>query len=612
MSKGKYCIDIFKYQRYSTSEVTIGNIKMGATHPIVVQSMTTTNTNDVVHTIEQIKAIADVGGEMVRMTTQGTKEARSLEDIKKGLLKDGYDLPLVADTHFNTSAADVAALYVEKVRINPGNFMDGAKKFEDIEYTVESYQEELLKLKNKLVPFLRLCKQNNTAIRIGTNHGSLSDRIMSRYGDTPEGMVESCMEYLRICKEENFYNVVLSIKASNARIMVQTVRLLVQSMYEEEMAFPLHLGVTEAGEGEDGRVRSAVGIGTLLVDGIGDTIRVSLTEDPTAEIPVAKSIIDYVQRLQDHKPVHREDIHLYSPFVYQKRQSKEILNIGGANLPVVIGDQNETGQNPDWIVGSVNRVADKYNIVPYGEWEILEEDAKRNKYPIIEAEDFISVTKTDMNVCFVSFTCSQLSDSFLDVLKRNENMVLVLKTNHINSVADQRAVFLWLLNHNIDHPVVIHRKYEDVEDIQIKAACDFGPLLMDGFGDGVWMEVVNKGNLNSNEVMFSVLQAARVRFSKPDYISCPGCGRTLFNLVETTAKVKMKTSHLKGLKIAVMGCIVNGPGEMADADYGYVGSGPGKITLYHQQKVVKRNISEDKAVEELIALIKEKGDWVEA
>ncbi len=611
MSQGKYCIDIFNYKRYSTSEVKIGNLELGAMHPIAVQSMTTTNTNDVTKTIEQIKAIADVGGQMVRMTTQGTKEAKSLEAIKKGLLEDGYDLPLVADTHFNTSAADVAALYVEKVRINPGNFMDGAKKFADIEYTVEGYQEELLKLKNKLIPFLRLCKQNNTAIRIGTNHGSLSDRIMSRYGDTPEGMVESCMEFLRICKDENFSDVVLSIKASNARIMVQTVRLLVQSMHEENMAYPLHLGVTEAGEGEDGRIRSAVGIGTLLADGIGDTIRVSLTEDPVAEIPVAKSITQYVKRLQDHKPIRLENTHYYSPFVYKKRQSKTVLNIGGHNLPVVIGEENNSGLNPDWLIGSPSENSGKQSILPYEEWEKLSTENKKNTYPIIDIEKFISTQKAKGQICFVSCLHSQLTDAFLEELKKNENIVLVLKTDHINNVADQRAAFLQLMNNNIKAPVIIHKQFKNVKDIQIKAACDFGPLLIDGFGDGVWMEVENKADININELLFSILQASRVRFSKPDYISCPGCGRTLFNLVETTAKLKSKTSHLKGLKIAVMGCIVNGPGEMADADYGYVGSGPGKITLYHQQKVVKRNIAEENAVDELISLIKQKGDWVE-
>ncbi len=612
MSNSNYCIDIFGYQRHQTTEVSIGKLKMGANHPIVVQSMTTTNTNDVADTVKQIKAICDVGGQMVRMTTQGQKEARSLEFIKKSLLAEGYDLPLVADTHFNTTAANVAALYVEKVRINPGNFVDGAKKFEDIEYTVESYQEELQKLKEKLIPLLRICKENNTALRIGTNHGSLSDRIMSRYGDTPMGMVESCMEFLRICKGEKFDNVVLSIKASNARIMVHTVRLLVQTMHDENMAYPLHLGVTEAGEGEDGRIRSAVGIGTLLVDGIGDTIRVSLTEDPVEEIPVAESIIKYITRLNLHDSVVKEDIGLYSPFAYKKRKSLAVLNIGGHNLPVVIGKDNLGDKSPDWIIEEKFVGSEYQYVIEGGDAKLNTEAENKNKALLLSVEKFMSLKSVNDQICFVYCVHEQLTDEFLDAVKMSQNVVLVLSANSLNNVAEQRAAFLRLMNKKIEAPVVIHRSYKTGEQLQIKAACDFGPLLIDGFGDGVWIEVENGENLKENDLLFSVLQASRVRFSKTDYISCPGCGRTLFNLQETTAKVKAQTAHLKGLKIAVMGCIVNGPGEMADADYGYVGSGPGKITLYYQQVVVKRNIDAGDAVKELIALIKEKGDWVEA
>ncbi len=612
MSNSNYCIDIFKYQRHNTTEVSIGKLKLGANHPIVVQSMTTTNTNDVPETVNQIKAICDVGGQMVRMTTQGQKEARSLEFIKEELLSEGYDLPLVADTHFNTSAANVAALYVEKVRINPGNFVDGAKKFEDIEYTVESYQEELQKLKNKLIPLLRICKENNTALRIGTNHGSLSDRIMSRYGDTPMGMVESCMEFLRICKDEKFDNVVLSIKASNARIMVHTVRLLVQKMHEEDMAYPLHLGVTEAGEGEDGRIRSAVGIGTLLVDGIGDTIRVSLTEEPMKEIPVAETIINYVTRLSNHEPIKGEEVKFYSPYAYKRRKSFAITNIGGQNLPIVIGKDVNEDAKPDWIFSKGANVLENQSVVLGEESGFDSNDKGKIMAPLLSAEKFMSLKNVNDQICFVYCVHKQMTDEFLNAVQKGKNIVLVLKADNLNNVAEQRAAFIRLVNKKIETPVIIHRSYKTAEQLQIKAACDFGPLLIDGFGDGVWMEVEEGENLKENDLLFSILQASRVRFSKTDYISCPGCGRTLFNLQETTAKVKAQTAHLKGLKIAVMGCIVNGPGEMADADYGYVGSGPGKITLYYQQMVVKRNIDAENAVEELIALIKEKGDWVDA
>ncbi len=597
MSASNYCIDLFQYKRYKTSEVKIGNLLMGNDHPIVVQSMTTTNTNDTEATVEQIKTIFDAGGQMVRMTTQGQREATNLKNIKEGLTEQGYNGPLVADIHFNPNAASIAAQHIEKVRINPGNFVDGAKKFETIEYTNETYYEELELVKRKLIPLLKICKKNNTAIRIGTNHGSLSDRIMSRYGDTPKGMVESCMEFLRICQSENFYNIVLSIKASNARIMVHTVRLLVQKMHEEDMYFPLHLGVTEAGEGEDGRIRSAVGIGTLLADGIGDTIRVSLTENPENEIPVADAIIQYTLEKENHphiKPV--VDISSYSPFNYVKRKSASVLNIGDNNVPIVISNKKSILDTPDYIFE--NNILNAHNAA----------------YPFFDYQSGIeNIAKKDA-VHFVSVCYDQLGDEFKNFILEHQNAILILKSKHMNSVAEQRAAFLWFNNHEIKNPVILHKKYsETFNDLtQIKASCDFGPLLMDGFGDGIWIEAdgeVEEGLMN--KTAFSILQAARVRFEKPDYISCPGCGRTLFGLQETTAKVKSKTSHLKGLKIAVMGCIVNGPGEMADADYGYVGSGPGKITLYHQKEVVKRNIDEQDAVNELIQLIKENGDWVD-
>lgn len=607
MSSSNYCINIFKYSRYKTSEVSIGDLHLGNNHPIVVQSMTTTNTNHTEETVEQIKTIFDAGGQMVRMTTQGQREASNLENIKKELQQQGYDGPLVADIHYNPNAANIAAQHIEKVRINPGNFVDGAKKFETYEYTNESYFEELQQVKKKLVPLLKICKENNTAIRIGTNHGSLSDRIMSKYGDTPMGMVESCLEFLRICKDENFHNIVLSIKASNARIMVHTVRLLVQKMKEEDMNFPLHLGVTEAGEGEDGRIRSAVGIGALLADGIGDTIRVSLTENPENEIPVATDLINYTLQKEDHQLIRSVDDAVYHPFKYVKRNSVAIKNIGASNVPIVIGNKKTGQDTPDYFVGGGNNAS---SIIKLEDWKGIEN--KESKYPLFSVKELNDLPNCEL--AFLKLTYSQMDDAFAESIKNKSNVVIVLDTDNVNSVAEQRAAFLWLMDQEIVNPVVVYKKYAESfnEESQLKAACDFGPLFLDGFGDGIWIDYEEESELGLvNKTAFSILQAARVRFEKPDYISCPGCGRTLFGLQSTTAKVKEQTSHLKGLKIAVMGCIVNGPGEMADADYGYVGSGQGKITLYHQRKVVKRNINEEQAVDELIKLIKQNGDWKE-
>lgn len=576
--------------------------------------MTTTNTNDINNTIRQIKSICDAGAQMVRLTTQGQREANNLQYIKKGLIEYGYTVPLVADIHYNPNAANIAATYVEKVRINPGNFVNGAKKFEQIEYTNESYFEEIELVRKKLTPLLKICKQNNTALRIGTNHGSLSDRIMSKYGDTPMGMVESCMEFLRICKTNNFKNIVLSIKASNARIMVHTVRLLVQKMSEENMNFPLHLGVTEAGEGEDGRIRSAVGIGTLLADGIGDTIRVSLTEDPEKEIPVANEIIHYTLQKSNHAPIKKINHSTYYPFKYIKRETFKILNIGGNQVPVIVGLNSQTSEKTDYIysTSSINNNFKTPTILPFEHWKQLE--VKNNTYPLIELDHFMLEEFYEEDIIFVKLLYSQMIREVAKKLITHRNTILILDAENIHSVAEQRAAFLWLSNYDLKNPVIIYKKYSGdfTSQSQIKASCDFGPLLIDGFGDGIWIESEdNNASELIHSTMFSILQASRVRFSKPDYISCPGCGRTLFNLQETTAKVKTKTSHLKGLKIAVMGCIVNGPGEMADADYGYVGSGPGKITLYHQREIIKKNINEDKAVEELIYLIKKNGDWIE-
>ncbi len=613
MNLNKYCIDIFNFKRYKTLEVNVGSLKIGGDNPIVVQSMTTTNTNSTHETIDQIKAICDAGGQMVRMTTQGKKEAYNLEWIKKGLNDIGYHVPLVADVHFNTNAAYIAAEYVEKVRINPGNFVDGAKRFSQLEYSEESYNNEIQLLREKFVPLLNICKKNGTALRIGTNHGSLSDRIMSKYGDTPMGMVESCMEFLRICVDEEFYNIVLSIKASNARIMVHTVRLLVQKMFEEEMNFPLHLGVTEAGEGEDGRIRSAVGIGALLSDGIGDTIRVSLTESPQFEIPVAKFIVNYISTKVGHTPLQQGDSSCYSPFEYKKRSSIKIKNIGGNHVPVVIGRVTEECEMPDYIyANSCEDIQDDgLYILPNDVWTKVK--SRKNVFPLIKLADYLTRDYDDLELVFVKVVYSQLNDSVIQGFKARGNVILVLDCETINSVAEQRAAILLLQANRIDLPVILYNSYSGLfgEDMQLAASCDFGSLLLDGFGDGIWIDSCDNGSDIINSTAYSILQACRVRFSKTDFISCPGCGRTLFGLQETTAKVKERTSHLKGLKIAVMGCIVNGPGEMADADYGYVGSGPGKITLYYQREIIRKNINENQAVDELIKLIKEKGDWVE-
>ncbi len=611
MSNSDYCIDIFKYTRYKTREVKIGKLLLGGNHPIVVQSMTTTNTNYTEATVNQIKSIFDAGGQMVRMTAQGQREASNLKNIKEELTKQGYNGPLVADIHFNPNAANIAAEHIEKVRINPGNFVDGAKKFESIEYSVESYGEELMMVRKKLTPLLNICKKNNTALRIGTNHGSLSDRIMSRYGDTPMGMVESCMEFLRICQKEDFHRIVLSIKASNARIMVHTVRLLVQKMHEENMNYPLHLGVTEAGEGEDGRIRSAVGIGTLLADGIGDTIRVSLTEDPEKEIPVAQDLIHYTGAKAGHEIITPIPTASYYPFEYKKHESTAVKNIGGQNIPVVIGKIKSVQDKPDYIF-SEREDATGISIMPLEQWN--KPKVKANCYPLLKNEQAGLLNELTAEIIFIELTYTQLNQKLSETLKNLSNIVLVLKTENKNSIAEQRAAFLWLTAHNMNHPVIIYQNYTEVFDqkTQLKAACDFGPLFLDGFGDGIWIDFEQENEPGiANKTAYAILQAARVRFEKPDYISCPGCGRTLFGLQDTTAKVKERTTHLKGLKIAVMGCIVNGPGEMADADYGYVGSGPGKITLYYQKQVVKKNIDEKDAVDELVQLIKQNNDWKE-
>lgn len=607
-----YCEDLFNYHRNPTRKVSIGNTSIGGDANIRIQSMTTTNTMDTIGTSTQVKNIVDAGADIVRITTQGRSEARNLVNIKSILEEGNYNTPIVADIHFNPNAAEIAAANVEKVRINPGNFAGGAKKFKLINYTDEAYAEELATAKSKLKPFIQICKENSTAIRIGTNHGSLSDRIMSRYGDTPQGMVESCLEYLRICEELEFHDIVLSIKASNTRIMVHTVRLLVASMKKENMNYPLHLGVTEAGSEDEGRIKSAVGSGALLADGLGDTIRVSLTEDPEKEVPVATKLVDYIVQRTNHKPIDAIPIKSFTPYEYNRRKTNAVLNIGGDNVPVVLSKFVESTQQADFnVVHSELEISNpelKY-IMPFSVWN----KELKNVYPCFSANQFLNETKLPETI-FLSLSLPELCNDIINKLQQNANVVIVLSSDHINKPAEQRAFIFKMDELGLKHPIVLNNSYheDETEDLQIKAAADAGLLFLDGLADGFLLKNEGKIALETiNETNFGILQAARVRFTKTEFISCPGCGRTLFDLQDTTKQVKAKTSHLKGLKVGVMGCIVNGVGEMADADYGYIGSGPGTVSLFKNRKMVKRNLPKEKAVDELINLIKDHGDWVE-
>lgn len=610
-----FCDSLFQYKRRVTNDVFIGNIPLGSKYPIRIQTMTTTNTLDIESTVEQCIRIAQTGADYIRITAQGIREAEALKTIREKLRANGYDTPLIADIHFNPSAAETAAKNIEKVRINPGNFIDKRADFTQIDFTDEEYNEELSKLKNKFVQLLDICREHNTALRIGANHGSLSDRIMSRYGDTPAGMVESAMEFLRICKTEKFDNVVVSMKASNTRVMVQAYRLLVARMKVEKMKYPLHLGVTEAGDGEDGRIKSAVGMGTLLADGLGDTLRVSLTEEPENEIPVARALVEYFNNRKKHEPIAEVDASYYHPYEYVKRKSVSAGKIGGQNLPVVVADLSHL--NPVY-QSDIEKLG--FVLTEKG-WQ--SNDATPDYVYLGSSLYEFDTTGLncfdDENEGFMFCNITYLTNEFIAWVKQNPDIVLMLETNNINGVAEQRAFFLKLEEKEIYNPVIICRKYneDELSDLQLKAACDMGALLIDGFGDGIMLTNAQAidGVLNTEQAIvntaYGILQASRVRFSKTEFIACPGCGRTLFNLRETLAKVREATSHLKGLKIGVMGCIVNGPGEMADADYGYVGAGPQRITLYKGKEAVKKNIPQENAIEELIALIKANGDWVD-
>ncbi len=615
---------------------------MGGNNPIRVQSMTTVDTMDTLGSVEQSIRMIEAGCEYVRITAPSIKEAHNLEAIKKELRLRGYNTPLVADIHFTPNAAELAARIVEKVRINPGNYAD-KKKFETIDYTEASYHQELERIREKFIPLIKICKEYGTAMRIGTNHGSLSDRIMSRYGDSPMGMVESALEFLRICEDEQYYNIVLSMKSSNPQVMVQAYRLLVQKLDEEGFKpYPLHLGVTEAGDGEDGRVKSAVGIGTLLEDGLGDTIRVSLTEEPEAEVPVAFELANRYNKRHPHQAIPPIDHYPITPFEYTKRKTSAVENIGGQNVPRVVADfstkEKITAASLFALGYQYSVPLDKWNITDMAcdyiflgdrtiDFEIpgtlglifnhttwLKHQTRERAYPLIRAEEYVKDVPASNALNFIYTLINHVDQPLIAKLKNDPTAVLLIDTYNAHGMAEQRRLLVELMQANCEVPVIIGRAYGDLtaEQLQLYAATDMGSLLVDGLGDGVFIAAENCGSDKMiNETAFNILQATRTRISKTEYISCPSCGRTLFDLQETTGKIRSRTSHLKGLKIGIMGCIVNGPGEMADADYGYVGSGPGRITLYKGKEVVRRNIPSEQAVDELINLIREHGDWIE-
>ena len=613
---------LFNYKKRVSRKVCIGTLEMGGDCAVRLQSMANVSTMDTGVAIAQAKRIADAGGELVRFTAQSIGEAKNLEKIRKGLNDAGYTLPLVADVHFNPAIAEEAAQHVEKVRINPGNFVYKTGENAVFEYSNEAYAEELHQVKERLKRLLDICREHKTAIRIGVNHGSLSNRIMSRYGDTPQGMVESCMEFLRICRDEDFFNVVVSIKASNTVVMVQTVRLLVRQMRNEQLEFPLHLGVTEAGEGEDGRIRSAVGIGALLADGIGDTIRISLSEEPECEIPVARKLMRHILRREKHPYIKATPFPDFEPVFCARRKSRAVDNIGGGNLPVAIavyekgeGGVTVEGEAPDYIYlknrADAERLLQEHPNQKFIVDAPLWHEGDPCLFPVVPIRE-LGKREWNTSLLFVAASRTELTDELVDKLAASPNAVLLLYSNRRNLVGSEKGAMHLLMNRACDVPVVFwHHYFESgTGDLQIVAACDFGALLLDGFSDGIMLS--DQPDVSVPQItgcLYGILQAARVRTTKTEYISCPGCGRTLFNLQHSVAEVKRATAHLKGLKIAVMGCIVNGPGEMADADYGYVGAGKGKINLYKGKTCVQKNISEKEAVEALTTLIKENGDW---
>lgn len=636
----KYCNSLTTYSRWKTREVKIGDVALGANNPIRVQSMTTTDTMDTISTVEQSIRMIDAGCEYVRITAPSKNEAENLQNIKDELHKRGYKTPLIADIHFTPNAAEIAARIVEKVRINPGNFAD-RKKFNYIEYTDEQYNSEIERIRDRFLPLVNICKEYGTAMRIGTNHGSLSDRILSRYGDTPLGMVESALEFLRICKDENYNDIILSMKSSNPIVMVEAYRLLVNRMEAEDMNYPLHLGVTEAGEGDDGRIKSSLGIGALLEDGLGDTIRVSLTEEPEFEIPVAKALVDRYSDRDGHDDIIKIENNKINSFEYNLRDTTSIINIGGDNVPRIMADLclvdkintktlSQLGytyfkDDDKWgisdfacdyiFIGKKNidfEIPGTLGVIQnYSTWN---DQKKERHYPFIDVDEYLGDLELHPQLNILYLTLPQLNKQIIGKLKKDSNIVLLIDTYNAHGMSEQRRLFIDLLNSNCKTPVIIGRAYENIsaDMLQLYSATDVGGLFVDGFGDGVFIAAENCGSLEDvNKTAFGILQATRTRISKTEYISCPSCGRTLFDLQETTALIRSKTQHLKGLKIGIMGCIVNGPGEMADADYGYVGTGVGKISLYKKHDVVKRDVPMDIADQTLIELIKENGDWVD-
>lgn len=640
-----------EFKRRQTIEVNIGQVPLGKENPVRVQSMTTIDTMDTEGSIAQSIRMIQAGCEYVRITAPSIKEAQNLQNIKDGLRAQGYHTPLVADIHFTPNAAELAAKIVEKVRVNPGNYAD-KKKFEIIEYTDEQYQDELARIRERFEPLVKLCKVHGTAMRIGTNHGSLSDRIMSRYGDTPLGMVESALEFLRICEDLDYHEIVISMKASNPQVMVQAYRLLVQKLDEEGLKpYPLHLGVTEAGEGEDGRIKSAMGIGALLEDGLGDTVRVSLTEEPEAEMPVGQQLVNRYLNRASHAPILPIDWHqtsdLYNPYSYQKRTTHEVANFGKDHVPRVIADFSQVSNIlmedlkcvghyylPELDKWGMNDLGADYiylgdQAVPfmlpnglkaiqnYTTWQ--QETAQT--YPLLDVNTLLVANDLPDTMVFVKLQLADLTKAVITKIKATPQAVLVVETLNKHAMAELRRLFIELMQQQITHPVIVCRDYkgEDLALVQLYAATDVGGLLIDGWGDGIFLtntqtiakELLIEQTKQLNNDSFGILQAARTRMTKTEYISCPSCGRTLFDLQETTAMIRKRTDHLKGVKIGIMGCIVNGPGEMADADYGYVGSGKGKITLYRGQTVVKRGVPSSQAVDELIELIREDGKWLE-
>lgn len=654
---GIYCNSKVEYSRWKTREIQIGDIPMGGDNPIRIQSMTTVDTMDTMGSVEQTIRMVEAGCEYVRITAPSIKEAQNLANIKTELRKRGYHVPLVADIHFTPNAAEVAARIVEKVRVNPGNYAD-KKKFDLLSYTEAEYKLELERIYTKFTPLVNICKEYGTAMRIGTNHGSLSDRIMSHYGDTPEGMVESAMEFIRMCEDLNFYNLCISMKSSNPQVMVKAYRLLVEKMVSENMNYPLHLGVTEAGDGEDGRVKSAVGIGTLLEDGLGDTIRVSLTEEPEREVPVAIALVNrYSKRNATLANQPTEQIVQLSPdrstIPYQSQEVNTF--IGGSLVPRIVTDiSNENlkdaqiltkvgyrydllldkyhmgEQSVDFVylgdhLPSFNMPANLKQVYNFGTWSNLKD--KTNIHPLYTLEEFVHAANKDNVLNMVRIRNTDLTSPLFESLSLDKTVVFILETDHTHGMADQRQFFRNLQEIGIDNPVIIKRSYrkedfsgpmgefmnpeEPISKLQLYASTDMGALLIDGLGSGIWIDSPATPLENIASLSFGILQATRSRISKTEYISCPSCGRTLFDLQQTTQMIRSRTNHLKGLKIGIMGCIVNGPGEMADADYGYVGAGPDKVTLYRGQEVVKKNVSSAKALDELIKIIQEDGLWVD-